>query len=64
MQKDDHFAVARLVEGVLDVVVQNVHLVTANGREAETVGVRLQRTCIAKEGVKHYRSGAEQGGAS
>ena len=36
MQENDHFAVARQEEGVLDVVVQNVHLVTANRREAET----------------------------
>jgi len=26
VEQDDHFAIARLVEGVLDVVVQDVHL--------------------------------------
>lgn len=42
MYEDDHFVVARLEEGVLDVSVQNIHLVAADGREAETVCVRLE----------------------
>lgn len=42
MQNDDHLAIARLEEGVLDVVVHNVNLVTANRGEAETIEVSLQ----------------------
>jgi hypothetical protein len=42
VKKDDHFTVARLEECVLDVVVQNVHLVTAHRGVAEAIGVSLQ----------------------
>lgn len=47
MNENDHFFVARLEEGVLDVRVQNVHLVAANGCEAEAVRVRLERAAHA-----------------
>lgn len=36
MQYNDHLPVTRLEDGVLDVVVQNVHFVTADRCEAET----------------------------
>lgn len=36
MQDDDHLPVTRLEDGVLDVVVKNVHFVAADRREAET----------------------------
>lgn len=36
MQDDDHLPVARLEDGVFDVVVKNVHFVAADRREAET----------------------------
>lgn len=38
MQDDDHLAVARLKQSVLDVVVQDVHFVSSDGREAEAWG--------------------------
>ena len=41
MQKDDHFAVARLVECVLNVIVQNVNLVTTNTGILEPIGMRF-----------------------
>ncbi len=44
MEQDDHLAVAWLEEGVLDVVVHDVHLVAPDARVAEPVGVRLQHT--------------------
>ena len=36
MQYDDHLPVTRLEDGVLDVVVEDVHFVTADRRKAET----------------------------
>lgn len=36
VQYDDHLPVTRLEDGVLDVVVENVHFVAADRREAET----------------------------
>lgn len=36
VDENDHLAVARLEEGVLDVVVEDVHFIAANRREAET----------------------------
>lgn len=36
MQYDDHLPVTRLEDGVLDVVVENVHFIAADRREAET----------------------------
>ncbi len=44
VKQDDHLAVAGLEEGVLDVVVHDVHLVAPDARVAESVGVRLQHT--------------------
>ncbi len=42
MQKDDHFAIAWLIKRVFDVVVEDVHFVTADRCEAETVAVGLE----------------------
>lgn len=42
MQKDDHFTVTWLVEGMLNVVVQNIDFVASYGGEAKTVTVRFQ----------------------
>jgi len=36
MQKNYHFSIARLKERVLYVVVENIDLITADGRETET----------------------------
>lgn len=36
VEQNDHLSVTRLEEGVLDVVVENVHLVSTDGGEAET----------------------------
>lgn len=36
VQHDDHLSVTGLEEGVFDVVVEDVHFVPADGREAET----------------------------
>lgn len=36
VEQNDHLSVTRLEEGILDVVVQNVHLVSTDGGEAET----------------------------
>lgn len=36
VEQNDHLSVTRLEEGVLDIVVQNVHLVSSDGCEAET----------------------------
>lgn len=36
MQYDDHLPVTRLEDGVLDVVIENVHFVASDRREAET----------------------------
>lgn len=36
VQYDDHLPVTRLEDGVLDVVVENVHFVATDRREAET----------------------------
>lgn len=36
VQDDDHLPVTRLEDGVLDVVVKDVHFVAADRREAET----------------------------
>ncbi len=44
VEQDDHLSVAWLEEGVLDVVVHDVHLVAPDARVAEPVGVRLQHT--------------------
>lgn len=44
VKENDHFAVARLEEGVLDVVVQNVHFVASHRRVTEPIGVRLEPT--------------------
>lgn len=38
VQDDDHLSVARLKQSVLDVVVQDIHLVSSDGREAEAWG--------------------------
>ena len=42
VEKNDHFTVARLKDGVTNVVVQYVHLVASDRRVTEAVGVRLQ----------------------
>jgi hypothetical protein len=42
MQKNNHLPVARLEEGVLDVVVHDVDLVAADRRVSESVDVRLE----------------------
>ena len=47
MNEDDHLFVARLEEGVLNVRVEDVHLVAADGGEAEAVRVRLERAAHA-----------------
>lgn len=36
VQYDDHLPVTRLEDGVLDVVIENVHFVATDRREAET----------------------------
>lgn len=36
MQYDDHFSITRLEYGMLDVVVQDVHFITAHRCEAKT----------------------------
>ena len=40
MKDDDHLPVARLEEGVFDVVVKDIHFVSADRREAETCAKR------------------------
>jgi hypothetical protein len=44
VKENDHFSIARLEECVLDVVVQNIHLVTAYRGVTEAIGVSLQGT--------------------
>lgn len=39
MQQNDHFTIAGLVERVLDVVVQNINLVSANARVLKPIDV-------------------------
>lgn len=46
MQEDDHFTVTGLIESVLDVVVEDIHLVTAYRCETEAVAVRLEGTWV------------------
>jgi hypothetical protein len=42
VQQNDHLSVAWLEEGVLDVVVHDVHLVPADAGVPEPVGMGLQ----------------------
>lgn len=44
MQYDDHLPVTRLEDGVFDVVVENVHFIAADRREAETCAGRRSVT--------------------
>lgn len=49
VQDDDHLPVTRLEDGVLDVVVQNVHFVATDWGEAETCHSRRKAEFIIKE---------------
>ena len=42
MQEDDHLAIARLEQSMLDVVVEDVHAVVSDGGVAEAVGVGFE----------------------
>lgn len=44
MKKNDHFSITRLENGVLDIVVQNIHFISTDGIVAESVGMRFQGT--------------------
>lgn len=48
VQDDDHLPVAGLEDGVLDVVVQNVHFVAPDWGETETYERRKKRLWIKK----------------
>ena len=42
MQKNDHFAIARLVKCVFDVIIEDVNFVTTNAGVLETIDMSLQ----------------------
>lgn len=46
VEQNDHLSVTRLEEGVLNVVVQNVHLVSTDGGEAETWSKQMKSQSI------------------
>ena len=44
MQQYDHLSLGWLEEGVFDIVEEDVHTVTLQGRVAKTIGVSLKGT--------------------
>lgn len=44
VQYDDHLPVTRLEDGVLDVVIKNVHFISADRRETEACPRRSRKT--------------------
>ena len=44
MNEDDHFVVARLIEGVRNVRIEYIDLISSNWCITKTVGMRFKRT--------------------
>lgn len=42
MQQYNHLSIARLKEGILDIIIKNIDLIPSNRREPEPIGMRFE----------------------